>query len=157
MKFLLKVYAGRRRFSAGETSEGVVSKDYIDFVNSVTSDPSKNQIDFVDALMIMEEQGAVPSRLLTAALGLNGEASEFSELIKKCIFQGKEYDDTTKNKLKDELSDVMWYIAQGCIALDISIEELIDINMAKLKDRYPTGFDKGRSNARYMRKREIME
>ena len=157
MKFLLKVYAGRRRFSAGETSEGVVSKDYIDFVNSVTSDPSKNQIDFVDALMIMEEQGAVPSRLLTAALGLNGEASEFSELIKKCIFQGKEYDDTTKNKLKDELSDVMWYIAQGCIALDISIEELIDINMAKLKDRYPTGFDKGRSNARYMGKKEIME
>ena len=151
MKFLLKVYAGRRRFSAGETSEGVVSKDYIDFVNSVTSDPSKNQIDFVDALMIMEEQGAVPSRLLTAALGLNGEASEFSELIKKCIFQGKEYDDTTKNKLKDELSDVMWYIAQGCIALDISIEELIDINMAKLKDRYPTGFDKGRSNARYVK------
>ena len=134
-----------------------MSKEYIDFVNSVTSDPSKSQIDFVDALMIMEEQGAVPSRLLTAALGLNGEAAEFSELIKKCIFQGKEYDDITKNKLKDELSDVMWYIAQGCIALDISIEELIDINMAKLKDRYPTGFDKGRSNARYMRKREIME
>ena len=157
MKFLLKVYAGRRRFSAGETSEGVVSKDYIDFVNSVTSDPSKNQIDFVDALMILEEQGAVPSRLLTAALGLNGEASEFSELIKKCIFQGKEYDDTTKNKLKDELSDVMWYIAQGCIALDTNIEELMDINMTKLKDRYPTGFDKGRSNARYMGKKEIME
>ena len=157
MKFLLKVYAGRRRFSAGETSEGVVSKDYIDFVNSVTSDPSKNQIDFVDALMIMEEEGAVPSRLLTAALGLNGEASEFSEIVKKCIFQGKEYDDTTKNKLKDELSDVMWYIAQGCIALDTNMNELMDINMAKLKDRYPTGFDKGRSNARYMGKREIME
>ena len=157
MKFLLKVYAGRRRFSAGETSEGVVSKDYIDFVNSVTSDPSKNQIDFVDALMILEEQGAVPSRLLTAALGLNGEAAEFSELIKKCIFQGKEYDDITKNKLKDELSDVMWYIAQGCIALDTNIEELMDINMAKLKDRYPTGFDKGRSNARYMKKRMMVE
>ena len=151
MKFLLKVYAGRRRFSAGETSEGVVSKDYIDFVNSVTSDPSKNQIDFVDALMILEEQGAALSRLLTAALGLNGEAAEFSELIKKCIFQGKEYDDTTRSKLKDELSDVMWYIAQGCIALDTNIEELMDINMAKLKDRYPTGFDKGRSNARYVK------
>ena len=157
MKFLLKVYAGRRRFSAGETSEGVVSKDYIDFVNSVTSDPSKSQIDFVDALMILEEQGAVPSRLLTAALGLNGEAAEFSELIKKCIFQGKEYDDITKSKLKDELSDVMWYIAQGCIALDTNIEELMDINMAKLKDRYPTGFDKGRSNARYMKNRMMVE
>ena len=127
-----------------------MSKEYIDFVNSVTSDPSKSQIDFVDALMILEEQGAVPSRLLTAALGLNGEAAEFSELIKKCVFQGKEYDDTTKNKLKDELSDVMWYLAQGCIALDTNIEELMDINMAKLKDRYPTGFDKGRSNARYI-------
>ena len=128
-----------------------MSKEYIDFVDSVTSDASKSQIDFVDALMIMEEEGAVPSRLLTAALGLNGEAAEFSELIKKCIFQGKEYDDTTKNKLKDELSDVMWYIAQGCIALDTNIEELMDINMAKLKDRYPTGFDKGRSNARYVK------
>ena len=134
-----------------------MSKDYIDFVNSVTSDASKNQIDFVDALMIMEEEGAAPSRLLTAALGLNGEASEFSEIVKKCIFQGKEYDDTTKNKLKDELSDVMWYIAQGCIALDNIIEELMDINMAKLKDRYPTGFDKDKSNARYMEKRKIME
>ena len=127
-----------------------MSKEYIDFVNSVTSDPSKSQIDFVDALMIMEEQGAVPSRLLTAALGLNGEAAEFSELIKKCIFQGKEYDDITKNKLKDELSDVMWYIAQGCIALDTNMNELMDINMAKLKDRYPKGFDKNKSNARYV-------
>ena len=53
----------------GASSENIVSKDYIDFVNSVTSDASKSQIDFVDALMIMEEQGAVPSRLLTAALG----------------------------------------------------------------------------------------
>ena len=147
LKFVLSLAPlGRAKFW-----EKTVSKEYIDFVNSVTSDASKNQIDFVDALMIMEEQGAVPSRLLTAALGLNGEAAEFSELIKKCIFQGKEYDDTTKSKLKDELSDVMWYIAQGCIALDTNIEELMDINMAKLKDRYPTGFDKGRSNARYIK------
>ena len=125
-----------------------MSKEYIDFVNSVTSDPSKSQIDFVDSLMIMEEQGAVPSRLLTAALGLNGEAAEFSELIKKCIFQGKEYDDTTKNKLKDELSDVMWYIAQGCIALDTNIDELIEINTDKLKERYPEGFSKNKSENR---------
>ena len=127
-----------------------MSEEYIDFVNSVTSKSTKNQSDLLEALDIMEEQGATPSRLLTTALGLNGEASEFSELIKKCIFQGKEYNDTTKSKLKDELSDVMWYIAQGCIALDTNIEELMDINMTKLKDRYPTGFDKGRSNARYV-------
>ena len=127
-----------------------MSKEYIDFVNSVTSDPSKSQIDFVDALMIMEEQGAVPSRLLTAALGLNGEAAEFSELIKKCIFQGREYTDEVHAELKSELSDIMWYIAQGCIALDTTIEELMEINTHKLQERYPDGFDKNRSNKRYM-------
>ena len=70
-----------------------MSKEYIEFVDSVTSDSTKQQIDFIEALNIMEEQGAIPSRLLTTALGLNGEASEFSELIKKCVFQGKEYNE----------------------------------------------------------------
>ena len=123
-------------------------QDYLDFVNSVTSDASKNQIDFVDALMIMEEQGAEPSRLMTAALGLNGEAAEFSEIIKKCIFQGKEFDDDTHKRLKSELSDVMWYVAQGCIALNTSIDELCEINTNKLKERYPEGFSKNKSENR---------
>ena len=127
-----------------------MSKEYIEFVDSVTSDSTKQQIDFIEALNIMEEQGAIPSRLLTTALGLNGEASEFSELIKKCVFQGKEYNEDTKNKLKSELSDIMWYIAQGCIALDTTIEELMEINTHKLQERYPDGFDKNRSNKRYM-------
>ena len=123
-------------------------QDYLDFVNSVTSDASKNQIDFVDALMIMEEQGAEPSRLMTAGLGLNGEAAEFSEIIKKCIFQGKEFDDDTHKRLKSELSDVMWYVAQGCIALNTSIDELCEINTNKLKERYPEGFSKDKSENR---------
>ena len=123
-------------------------QDYLDFVNNVTSDASKNQIDFVDALMIMEEQGAEPSRLMTAALGLNGEAAEFSEIIKKCIFQGKEFDDDTHKRLKSELSDVMWYVAQGCIALNTSIDELCEINTNKLKERYPEGFSKDKSENR---------
>ena len=127
-----------------------MSKEYMNFVNSVTSDSTKHQIDFIEALNIMEEQGAIPSRLLTTALGLNGEASEFSELIKKCIFQGKEFNENTKSKLKSELSDVMWYIAQGCIALDTTIDDLIEINTSKLKERYPDGFDKNKSNKRYM-------
>ena len=123
-------------------------QDNIDFVNSVKRDASKNQIDFVDALMIMEEQGAEPSRLMTAALGLNGEAAEFSEIIKKCIFQGKEFDDDTHKRLKSELSDVMWYVAQGCIALNTSIDELCEINTNKLKERYPEGFSKDKSENR---------
>ena len=127
-----------------------MSEEYIDFVNSVTSDSTKHQIDFIEALNIMEEQGAIPSRLLTTAVGLNGEASEFSELIKKCIFQGREYTDEVHAELKSELSDIMWYIAQGCIALDTTIDDLIEINTSKLKERYPKGFDKDKSNARYV-------
>ena len=127
-----------------------MSEEYIDFVNSVTSDSTKQQIDFIEALNIMEEQGAIPSRLLTTALGLNGEAAEFSELIKKCIFQGREYTDKVHAELKSELSDIMWYIAQGCIALDTTIDDLIEINTSKLKERYPDGFDKNKSNARYV-------
>ena len=127
-----------------------MSKEYIDFVNSVTSESSKEMLEMVHSFAVMQEQGAIPSRLLTTALGLNGEASEFSELIKKCIFQGKEFNENTKSKLKSELSDVMWYIAQGCIALDTTIEELMEINTSKLKERYPDGFDKNKSNARYV-------
>ena len=127
-----------------------MSKEYIDFVNSVTSESSKKMLEMVHSFAVMEEQGAIPSRLLTTALGLNGEASEFSELIKKCIFQGREYTDEVHAELKSELSDIMWYIAQGCIALDTTIEELMEINTHKLQERYPDGFDKNRSNKRYM-------
>ena len=45
-------------------------------------------------------------------------------------------------EIKSELSDCMWYIAQGCIALNTSIEELIDINTAVVSARYPDGFEK---------------
>ena len=127
-----------------------MSKEYIDFVNSVTSESSKKMLEMVHSFAVMEEQGAIPSRLLTTALGLNGEAAEFSELIKKCIFQGREYTDEVHAELKSELSDIMWYIAQGCIALDTTIDDLIEINTSKLKERYPDGFDKNKSNARYV-------
>ena len=122
--------------------------DYQDFVDMVTSDASKNMDDFGDAVDIMDEQGVEPTRLMTASIGLSGEVGEFNDIVKKCLFQGKEMDENTVTHLKKELGDVMWYIAQGCIALGTDIEELIDINTAKLKDRYPDGFDGFRSDNR---------
>ena len=122
--------------------------DYQDFVDMVTSDASKNMDDFGDAVDIMDEQGVEPTRLMTASIGLSGEVGEFNDIVKKCLFQGKEMDDNTVTHLKKELGDIMWYIAQGCIALGTDIEELIDINTAKLKDRYPDGFDGFRSDNR---------
>ena len=122
--------------------------DYQEFVDEVSSDATKNTDDFLDAVDILEEQGVEPSRLLTAGIGLSGEVGEFNEIIKKCLFQGKELDEDTVAHLKSELGDIMWYIAQGCLALNTDIEELIDINTAKLKDRYPGGFEEFRSDNR---------
>ena len=125
-----------------------VLNDYNNFVNTVTSDASKNTKDFKDALDIMEEKGIDPSRLLTASVGLSGEVGEFNDIVKKLIFQGKEIDDDTKKHLKSELGDVCWYMAQALIALDSSWEEIFDINVGKLSERYPGGFDALKSASR---------
>jgi NTP pyrophosphatase (non-canonical NTP hydrolase) len=125
-----------------------VLNDYNNFVNTVTSDASKNTKDFKDALDIMEEKGIDPSRLLTASVGLSGEVGEFNDIVKKLIFQGKEIDDDTKKHLKSELGDICWYMAQALIALDSSWEEIFDINVGKLSERYPGGFDALKSASR---------
>ena len=125
-----------------------VLNDYINFVNTVTSDASKNTKDFKDALDIMEEKGIDPSRLLTASVGLSGEVGEFNDIVKKLIFQGKEIDDDTKKHLKSELGDICWYMAQALIALDSSWEEIFDTNVGKLSERYPGGFDALKSASR---------
>jgi len=125
-----------------------VLNDYINFVNTVTSDASKNTKDFKDALDIMEEKGIDPSRLLTASVGLSGEVGEFNDIVKKLIFQGKEIDDDTKKHLKSELGDICWYMSQALIALDSSWEEIFDINVGKLSERYPGGFDALKSASR---------
>ena len=122
--------------------------DYTRFVDEVTSDASKNPEDFSDALDIIEEQGVAPERILTAALGICAEGGEFTEVVKKCIFQGKPMDEHTIFHMKRELGDIMWYISQACIALDTSIEEIIYMNIEKLEARYPDGFEAFRSENR---------
>ena len=123
--------------------------DYTRFVDEVTSNESKDIDAFNDSLDIIEEaSGVPPERLLTAALGICAEGGEFTEIVKKCVFQGKPMDEHTIYHAKRELGDIMWYIAQGCIALDTSIEEIIYMNTEKLESRYPNGFDAFRSENR---------
>jgi NTP pyrophosphatase (non-canonical NTP hydrolase) len=122
--------------------------DYVEFVDEVTSKASKDPEEFSDALDIIEEQGVAPERLLTAALGICAEGGEFTEVVKKCVFQGKPMDEHTQYHLKRELGDICWYIAQACIALDISIEDVLYMNIEKLEARYPDGFEAFRSNNR---------
>ena len=123
-------------------------EDYVRFVYEVTSDQSKYLGDMVEALQILQEQGVEASRVITAGIGLSGEIGEFNEIIKKCIFQGKEMDEDKIIHLRKELGDIMWYVAQACLALNTNIEEIIDMNTAKLESRYPGGFDTFRSENR---------
>jgi len=112
---------------------------YTEFVNQVTSSPSKNYYDFGQRLAQLNDQGAPIERLLTAAVGISAEGGEFMEIVKKIIFQGKPWNQDNIDHLKIELGDVMWYVAQACMALDVSMEEVLNTNIAKLAKRYPEG------------------
>jgi NTP pyrophosphatase (non-canonical NTP hydrolase) len=77
------------------------------------------------------------SRLLTAGVGLSGEVGEFNEIIKKIMFQEKTFDDVTHEHMKRELGDIMWYVAQACLALKLSLVDVINGNKEKLSKRFP--------------------
>jgi NTP pyrophosphatase (non-canonical NTP hydrolase) len=117
----------------------VDTKKYIKFVDEVTSNESKNYYDFAQKLAILQDQEFPTERLLTAAVGMSAEAGEFTEIIKKIIFQGKPVNAENTFHLKRELGDIMWYVAQACIGLNISLDEVIEMNVEKLMKRYPGG------------------
>ena len=112
---------------------------YQEFVSAVTSDCSTNFVDFADRIGDLDRQGANIERLLTAGVGINAEGGEFLEIIKKMVFQGKPWNEDNREHLIIELGDVMWYVAQATMALDISFDEVIETNVNKLKKRYPGG------------------
>lgn len=114
--------------------------DYIKFVDYTTSEPSRDLDTFMDMQHILEENGWPAHRLITAAMGLSAESGEFTEIVKKIMFQGKPMDDDTRNHMIREMGDVVWYLAQACIALNVSLKEVIDTNIVKLEARYPNGF-----------------
>ena len=121
---------------------------YVKFVNQVTSDESKNHVAFINRIRDLEETSEM-HRLLTAAVGMSAEGGEFLEIVKKMIFQGKPYNEENVFHLKRELGDICWYIAQACMALDTTFDEIIEMNVEKLQARYPGGsFDVHKSENR---------
>ena len=118
----------------------VDTQKYIEFVDAVTSNESKNYYDFAQRIAILLDRDNFPTeRLLTSAVGMSAEAGEFTEIIKKIIFQGKPVNEENLFHLKRELGDIMWYVAQACIGLDISLDEVMEMNVEKLVARYPGG------------------
>ena len=114
-------------------------KKYTEFVDAVTSEESKYGGHFQDRLRDLYSKDFSSHRALTAALGLSAEAGEFTEIVKKILFQGKPVTKENLFHMKRELGDIMWYFIQACILLDTTPEEIIEMNVEKLKSRYPDG------------------
>ena len=112
---------------------------YALFVDGVTSDSSKDYKSFLDSIEYLHGEGSNIHRLLTAAVGISAEGGEFMEIVKKMVFQGKPWDEHNRKHLIIELGDVMWYVMQACMALDVSLDEVVEGNVDKLKKRYPGG------------------
>jgi len=112
---------------------------YSEFVNAVTSEASTDFLALSDRLVALDEKGANIERLLTAGVGINAEGGEFLEIIKKMIFQGKPFNADNKEHMIIELGDLMWYVAQACMALEVSLDEVVARNVKKLEKRYPGG------------------
>ena len=112
---------------------------YAQFVDGVTSEPSKDFDAFIYRLQELNGQNSDIHRLLTAAVGLSAESGEFTEVVKKIIFQGKPYSEENVFHMKRELGDICWYLAQACMALNTNFNEILEMNIDNLKSRYPGG------------------
>ena len=133
--------------------------DYAKFVNTTTSDASKNTNALQNRLTKLQgntwhkgdEQGEdmQVARLMTSVIGMMAESGEFAEVVKKKIFQADtRFTDDEIFHMKRELGDVLWYWVQGCIALGFTPEEVMQENIKKLEKRYPNGFEVVRSEQR---------
>jgi NTP pyrophosphatase (non-canonical NTP hydrolase) len=131
------------------TDQKITSVEYVEFVKKTTS-PASSDIDVLIArIKELQDSNANIPHLLTAALGMSAEAGEFTEVVKKIILQGKPYNEENAFHMRRELGDLCWYIAQACLALNISFDEILQMNYEKLTARYPEGtFDVHRSENR---------
>lgn len=80
--------------------------------------------------------------LLNSVMGLCGEAGEAIDLVKKHRMQGHPFD---RGRFARELGDIAWYLAEAATAVDMDLEDVLRMNIEKLKKRYPEGFSPEKS------------
>jgi NTP pyrophosphatase (non-canonical NTP hydrolase) len=139
--------------------ENAVINDYAKFVDTTTSEASKNTYFLTNRLDRLcgttghkgedRWEEIQVARLLTAVVGMMAESGEFAEVVKKKVFQADtQFTDEEIFHMKRELGDVLWYWVQGCMALGFTPEEVMKENIKKLEARYPNGFEVVRSENR---------
>ena len=80
--------------------------------------------------------------LIKGVMGQCGESGEAIDIVKNNLAQGHPLD---REKLLKELGDIAWYLAETATALDVSLEEVLERNIQKLRQRYPQGFETAKS------------
>lgn len=115
------------------------SEKYVEFVKQVTSPASSDINVLIERMKTLDDEGVKLTHLLTFALGMIGELGETVDLLKKCLLQNKPYTEKIEGKIIEECQDILWYLAQFCIAMDLSFEDLMQGNYEKLSARYPEG------------------
>ena len=83
--------------------------------------------------------------LINGVMGLCGESGEVIDLVKKHLAQGHELD---RHRLARELGDVAWYLAETATAIGYSLDDILSMNIEKLRQRYPEGFSAEKSVGR---------
>lgn len=103
--------------------------EYQDISNSTSAYKDKQEIE----------------RTIVAVLGLAGESGEVADHLKKAVGQGHLLH---VDHIVRELGDILWYVAETASSLGISLNDVAERNVVKLAERYPDGFDTGRSQNR---------
>lgn len=122
---------------------------YTTFVEAITSKESNDLTSFMNSLgrvdgnydATQDQYGpdVIVPLLLTGAMGMCGEAGEFSEIVKKVLFHNKPLTEEVHAHLVKELGDVIWYWTNACRALGVNPNDVITLNVSKLEARYPGG------------------
>ena len=94
------------------------------------------------AMRTNKPEATQEQNLINGCLGLAGEAGEVCDIVKKYMFQGHNLE---TQKIVDELSDVLWYIALTAQGVGCDLDSIMEHNINKLKKRYPNGFEAERS------------
>jgi NTP pyrophosphatase (non-canonical NTP hydrolase) len=93
-------------------------------------------------VLALASEKTLEDPMLNATLGLVGESGEIVDIVKKWIFHDHYL---AEEHLVEELGDVVYYVFMMMHALNVTLDEVMEVNIAKLKDRYPEGFDPNRS------------
>jgi NTP pyrophosphatase (non-canonical NTP hydrolase) len=89
--------------------------------------------------------------IMTLGLGISGEAGDVAGCIKKTFSHG----DNQNSGIRENLGDTLWYIAMICNYFGWDLEDVLDENIKKLRERHPNGFSS--ENARKAKRRDWNE